>query len=186
MHARGKPIADDVRLDLVAKRAIGFSGASLANLMNEAALRALRRSDIVIRRHDILNALDRITVGLSLNSTQSFDVRERVAVQLGALGHHRRDEALVLAAELGERRGALLQVELADLLQDFPLLHGLILRAMFRDELLRQLVHVTYPIPEDVRVAVTAPVGVEIRDPTVSLLARNEVAMFTSHDNSYF
>ena len=57
---------------------------------------------------------------------------------------------------------------------------------MFRDELLRQLVHVTYPIPEDVGVAVAAPVGVEIRDPTVSLLARNEVAMFTSHDNSYF
>ena len=43
MHARGKPIADDVRLDLVAKRAIGFSGASLANLMNEAAIVAARR-----------------------------------------------------------------------------------------------------------------------------------------------
>ena len=38
VHARGKPLADDVALDIVAKRTIGFSGASLANLMNEAPI----------------------------------------------------------------------------------------------------------------------------------------------------
>ena len=65
---------------------------------------------------------------------------ERISMQFRALAHHGRDEALVLTTELAEGTGPLLDVELADLLQDLPLLHGLILRAMFRDELLRQLV----------------------------------------------
>lgn len=80
VHTRDKTLASDVDLDVISRETPGFSGAELENLMNEAALRALRRSDIVIRRHDIFNALDRITVGLPRNSTQSFDVRERVAV----------------------------------------------------------------------------------------------------------
>ena len=61
MHARGKPIDDDVRLDLVAKRAIGFSGASLANLVNEAAIVAARRDKTEIgyrgRDHGLRHSL---------------------------------------------------------------------------------------------------------------------------------
>lgn len=80
VHTRDKTLAPDVDLDVLSRQTPGFSGAELENLMNEAALRALRRSDTVIRRDDIFNALDRITVGLPRNSTQSLDVRERVAV----------------------------------------------------------------------------------------------------------
>jgi cell division protease FtsH len=80
VHTRDKILASDVDLGVLSRQTPGFSGAELENLMNEAALRALRRSDIVIQRDDVTDALDRITVGLPRNSTQSFDVRERVAV----------------------------------------------------------------------------------------------------------
>src|SRR5690606_39790038 len=43
VHAKGKPLAPDVRLDLLARRTPGFTGAHLANLMNEAALLTARR-----------------------------------------------------------------------------------------------------------------------------------------------
>ena len=42
MHTRGKPLADGVNLDTIAARTTGFSGASLQNLMNEAAIYAAR------------------------------------------------------------------------------------------------------------------------------------------------
>merc|ERR1719159_976128 len=42
VHVKGKPLAEEVSLDIIAKRTIGFSGASLANLMNEAAIVAAR------------------------------------------------------------------------------------------------------------------------------------------------
>ena len=50
VHAKGKPLADDVRLDVLARRTPGFTGADLANLMNEAALLTARRSGE--RHHD--------------------------------------------------------------------------------------------------------------------------------------
>lgn len=80
VHTRDKTLASDVDLGALSRQTPGFSGAELENLMNEAALRALRRSDIVIQRDDVADALDRVTVGLPRNSTQSVDVRERVAV----------------------------------------------------------------------------------------------------------
>jgi len=78
VHARGKPIADDVRLDLVAKRAIGFSGASLANLMNEAAIVAARRDKTEIGYEEIDYAIDRITVGMVKQTGTSFPARQRL------------------------------------------------------------------------------------------------------------
>jgi cell division protease FtsH len=80
VHTRDKTPASDVDLNDPSRQTPSVSGAGLENLMNGTALRALRRSDIVIRCDDIFNALDRIAVGLPQNSTQSFDVRERVAV----------------------------------------------------------------------------------------------------------
>ena len=62
VHVKGKPLEENVQLDLVAKRTIGFSGASLANLMNEAAIVAARRSKTEISADEIDYAIDRIQV----------------------------------------------------------------------------------------------------------------------------
>merc|ERR550514_451138 len=59
VHVRGKPLASDVSLDMIAKRTIGFSGASLANLMNEAAIVAARRDKTEISYGEIDYAIDR-------------------------------------------------------------------------------------------------------------------------------
>ena len=64
MHARDKPMAANVALDLVARRTVGFSGASLANLLNEAALHAARNDQKEITYEDIDYALDKVQVGL--------------------------------------------------------------------------------------------------------------------------
>jgi len=63
VHARGKPLSPSVDLDVIARRTPGFSGASLANLLNEAAIFAARnkRSEVVMG--DMENALDRIVLG---------------------------------------------------------------------------------------------------------------------------
>ena len=59
---RGKPISDQVDLSIIAKRTTGFSGASLANLMNEAAIVAARRDKTEISYSEIDYAIDRLTV----------------------------------------------------------------------------------------------------------------------------
>jgi cell division protease FtsH len=63
VHARGKPLSGDVDLDNVARRTPGFSGASLQNLLNEAAIFTARRKKTEITSDEIEDALDRITFG---------------------------------------------------------------------------------------------------------------------------
>ncbi len=63
VHARGKPLADDVDLAGVAKRTPGFTGADLANILNEAALLAARRHAHVITNADVDEASDRVMAG---------------------------------------------------------------------------------------------------------------------------
>jgi len=63
IHARNKPLADDVDLKVLAKRTPGFSGADLANLMNEAAILAARRGKKVITMEDCEEAIDRVLMG---------------------------------------------------------------------------------------------------------------------------
>jgi cell division protease FtsH len=64
IHARGKPLDGDVDLDKIARTTPGFSGADLANLLNEAALFAVRRHNEVISQNMIDEARDRIIMGL--------------------------------------------------------------------------------------------------------------------------
>mmetsp|Transcript_30795 Transcript_30795/g.64890 ORF Transcript_30795/g.64890 Transcript_30795/m.64890 type:complete len:567 (-) Transcript_30795:294-1994(-) len=78
VHSRGKPIADDVQLDIVAKRTIGFSGASLANLMNEAAIVAARRDKKEITYDEIDYSIDRLTVGMQKTTGVTFPNRQRL------------------------------------------------------------------------------------------------------------
>jgi len=63
VHAKGKPLASDVDLKLLAKRTPGFTGADLANLLNEGALLAARYNKDVIHMSDIENSIDKVLAG---------------------------------------------------------------------------------------------------------------------------
>ncbi|MEE8582873.1 MAG: ATP-dependent zinc metalloprotease FtsH [Dehalococcoidales bacterium] len=63
IHATGKPLAKKVSLEAVAKQTVGFSGADLANLVNEAAILAARRDQKVIKQPDFEESIDRVIAG---------------------------------------------------------------------------------------------------------------------------
>jgi cell division protease FtsH len=63
VHARGKTLAQDVDLDKIARRTPGFTGADLANLLNEAAILAARRSLTEISMDEVNDAIDRVLAG---------------------------------------------------------------------------------------------------------------------------
>ncbi len=63
IHAKGKPLAKDVLLRKVAERTPGFSGADLANLMNEAAIQAARRNQTEVVALDIYMSIDKVMLG---------------------------------------------------------------------------------------------------------------------------
>jgi cell division protease FtsH len=66
VHARNKRIAESVSLDGVARRTPGFAGADLANLLNEAAILTARRHKEEITELEIFDAIDRVSVGMSM------------------------------------------------------------------------------------------------------------------------
>jgi len=78
VHCRGKPLSPNLDLKMVAKRTTGFSGASLANLMNEAAIVAARNSKTEIGYDEIDYAIDRLTVGMVKATGTSFPNRQRL------------------------------------------------------------------------------------------------------------
>jgi cell division protease FtsH len=63
IHAQGKSLAKDVDLRRVGVRTPGFSGADLANLMNEAAISAARKDQKIIAQLDILNSIEKVMLG---------------------------------------------------------------------------------------------------------------------------
>src|SRR5579875_693832 len=63
VHAQGKPLAEDVTLTGLARQTVGFSGADLANLLNEAALLAARRGQGVISKPELDEAILRVMAG---------------------------------------------------------------------------------------------------------------------------
>ncbi|MER3414362.1 MAG: cell division protein FtsH [Armatimonadota bacterium] len=86
IHARGKPLGDDVKLDVIAKRTPGFTGADLANTLNEAALLAARRGKSRIEMDDIEEALDRVIAGPQRRS-RVVDKKERETIAYHEAGH---------------------------------------------------------------------------------------------------
>lgn len=85
IHVRGKPLSSDVALDQLAAGTIGFSGADLANLANEAALNAARRNAKKIALRDFSDAFDRIVLGTE--SPPLTNQRERKVVAYHEAGH---------------------------------------------------------------------------------------------------
>lgn len=86
VHTKDKPLAPDVNLDLLARRTPGFSGADLANLVNEAALLAARRDKTQISMAEFEDALDRVVAGPERKSRLVND-REKEIVAYHELGH---------------------------------------------------------------------------------------------------
>ncbi|MGB8649713.1 MAG: ATP-dependent zinc metalloprotease FtsH [Mycobacteriales bacterium] len=86
VHARGKTLDTDVDLDVVARGTPGFSGADLANLVNEAAINAVRQDRSVLVRQDFLDARDRVLLGLRKTSNALLPA-ERRAVAVHEAGH---------------------------------------------------------------------------------------------------
>lgn len=86
VHARNKPFAKDVKLDIVAKRTPGFTGADLENVLNEAALLAARRKKDKIVTEDVDEAIDRVMAGPEKRSRVMTE-HERRLVAFHESGH---------------------------------------------------------------------------------------------------
>ncbi len=85
VHARNKKIAPDVSLEAIARRTPGFSGASLANLLNESAILTARRRKEAVTMQEVEDAIDRITIGLSL--TPLLDSSRKRMTAYHEVGH---------------------------------------------------------------------------------------------------
>ena len=92
VHAKGKPLTDDVDLDLVAKRTPGFTGADLANVLNEAALLTARSNAHLIDNRALDEAIDRVIAGPQKRTRVMRDHEKRVTA------YHEAGHALCAAA----------------------------------------------------------------------------------------
>jgi cell division protease FtsH len=88
IHSKDVPLADDVDLNRLAKITPGFSGADLANIVNEASLMAVRASRSAVTMQDFDLAIERIVAGLQRNTGLNEEVRKKVA-------YHEAGHALV-------------------------------------------------------------------------------------------
>ncbi len=92
VHANGKPLADDVDLMAVARRTPGFTGADLANVLNEAALLAARGNATVIDDEALDEAIDRVIAGPQKRTRVMDDQEKKITA------YHEAGHALVAAA----------------------------------------------------------------------------------------
>ena len=85
VHARNKKLEENVSIESIARLTPGFAGADLANLLNEAAILAARRYKDAISELDIADAIDRITIGLSMKPM--LDSSKKRLVAYHEVGH---------------------------------------------------------------------------------------------------
>jgi len=86
VHARNKKVAADVNYENLSKRTVGFSGADIENIMNEAAILAVRKNENEISVADIDEAIDRRIAGPA-KSSRSLSTHEREIVAYHEAGH---------------------------------------------------------------------------------------------------
>ena len=86
VHAKDKPIAKDVTLQQLAERTPGFTGADLANLLNEAAILAVRRNKKQIEERDVLDSIDKVLLGPEKRS-RIMTKKERAMTAYHEAGH---------------------------------------------------------------------------------------------------
>jgi cell division protease FtsH len=86
VHAKGKPLADEIDLAVLARRTPGFTGADLANLINEAALLAARKRSKQITMVELEEAIDRVIAGPE-RKTRVLSEEERKVIAYHETGH---------------------------------------------------------------------------------------------------
>ncbi len=86
VHSKGKPLAEGVDLENIAKRTPYATGADLRNIMNEAAIQAVRRQSTTIEQNDIIEAVERIQMGPEKKSHKVLQ-EDRVITAYHEAGH---------------------------------------------------------------------------------------------------
>lgn len=89
IHAKGKPLAKDINLREIAERTPGFSGADLANLMNEAAILAARRNKKEITQDELRESIEKVLLGPERKSHILSEKEKKIAA------YHEAGHALV-------------------------------------------------------------------------------------------
>jgi cell division protease FtsH len=89
VHANGKPLAESVNLEVLAKQTVGFSGADLANLVNEAAILAARRGKDAIEMQELEESIDRVIAGPERKSRRIITKEKEITA------YHEAGHALV-------------------------------------------------------------------------------------------
>lgn len=91
VHSKGKPLADDVNLEILARRTPGFTGADLANLFNEAALLAARRDHKKITMDELEDSIERVIAGPEKKARTISDFEKKL------VSYHEAGHGLVAA-----------------------------------------------------------------------------------------
>ncbi|AGH93133.1 ATP-dependent metalloprotease FtsH [Hydrogenobaculum sp. SN] len=86
VHAKNKPLAKDVDLELIARATPGFTGADLENILNEAALLAARKRKDLIHMEDLEEAIDRVMMGLERRG-MAISPKEKEKIAVHEAGH---------------------------------------------------------------------------------------------------
>ena len=89
VHSKGKPLAKSINLEVIAKQTVGFSGADLANLVNEAAILAARQSRKTIGMPDFEESIDRVIAGPERKSRRISPKEKKITA------YHEAGHALV-------------------------------------------------------------------------------------------
>ena len=86
VHSKGKPLAEDIDMERIAKQTMGFSGADLANLVNESAILAARRNKVTITQDEFAESIDRVIAGPARKS-RVVNEREKEITAYHEAGH---------------------------------------------------------------------------------------------------
>ncbi len=86
VHSKGKPLSEDINMERIAKQTMGFSGADLANLVNESAILAARRSKLTITDEEFAESIDRVIAGPARKS-RVVNEREKEITAYHEAGH---------------------------------------------------------------------------------------------------
>jgi cell division protease FtsH len=87
VHTKGKPLSDDVQFDVIARQTPGFSGADLANAVNEAAILAARRSKKKIGMAELQDAIERVAMGGPERRSRMMSEKEKLITAYHEAGH---------------------------------------------------------------------------------------------------